>query len=74
MDVTCLFFSLKWDSWMSWYVGSPSTLVRKVVDKEKFMYVTFNMVLDNHFLWWILLVRWTLCGSGYKTLGSDTFL
>ena len=40
-------FSLKWASCMSWYVGSPSTLVRKVIKKEILMHVALDMVLDT---------------------------
>ena len=32
---------------MSWYVGSPSTLVRKVIKKEILMHVALDMVLDT---------------------------
>ena len=40
-------FSLEWASWMYWYVGSPSTLVRKGIKKEDLMSVTFEMVLKT---------------------------
>ena len=59
---------------MSWYVGSPSTLVRKGIYKEELIYVTFDMVLETHFLWWSLVVRLTLCGSGEKIWAQTIFL
>ena len=67
-------FSLKWASWMSWYFGSPSTLVIKLIGEEDFIYVVFNMVLDTHFLWCSLVVSYMMCGSGDENLGSHIFL
>ena len=32
---------------MSWYVGYPSTLVRKGISKEELMSVVFNMMIDT---------------------------
>ena len=40
-------FSLKWASLMSCYIGSSSTLVRKLIVKEDLIYFTFEMVLDT---------------------------
>ena len=51
-------FSLKWASWMSVYVSSHPTLVRKVIGNEELMSIVFymEMVLDTYFLWWSLVV------------------
>ena len=35
-------FCLKWASWISLYVGSPSTLVRKVIRDKDLMSVSFD--------------------------------
>ena len=68
------FFSLKCALWMSWYVGYPSTLVRKGIGKKDLMSIAFEMVLGTHFLWWILLVILSFWGRGYANLGLNTFL
>ena len=40
-------FSLKWASWMFWYVVSPSTLVIKGIVNEELISFAFDMVLDT---------------------------
>ena len=65
---------LGWVSWMPWYVGSPSNLVRKVIWKEDLISVALNMVLCTHFLWWILVEISTLCGSEDENLVSNNVL
>ena len=59
---------------MSWYVGSPPTLVRKGIGKEDLMFVTLKIVLENRFLWWSMVVSFTLCGSADKKIGLGQFL
>ena len=58
---------------MSWYVGSSSTFSRKIIGKEDLMSVKFNIVTENNFLWWGLVVPLTLCGSRDTNSGSDNF-
>ena len=43
---------------MSFYVGFPSTLVRKGIGNEDLMSVAFDMVmvLKTKFLWYILVI------------------
>ena len=68
------FFNFKWNSWVSWYVVSPSTLFSKEIGKAALINFALYTVLNTQFLWWILVVSSTLCGRVDKNLGSDTFL
>ena len=58
MDEPCIFYILKWNDWISFYVGSPSTLVRKIIVNENLISDVLDMVMviNNHFLRLSLIV------------------